>query len=94
MNVSKLIDFVGPQPSMLDNMHPQDLEDMKEAKRCAMIKAVLVMIIVLVLLLLLGKWLWNSCLVESVTFAKPLKSIWPLLGIMVLIGILRGGLKF
>lgn len=95
MDVSKLVDFIGPHPSaMLQNMHPQDLEDMKEAKKCALIRSILVMIIIFVLILLLGKWLWNRVLVPHVTIVRPVENIWPILGLIVLFGILRGGLKF
>ena len=45
-------------------------------------------VIVNVLLLLLGKFLWNNYLVSAVTVVKPLKDIWQLLAISVLLKLL------
>jgi len=92
MNISKLVDLVGPTPTPTD-MPAEVLQEMKEAKRCAMIRYLIVMAIVLILLLLLGKYLWNHSLVPHVTILRPMESIWPLLGIMILISILHGGVR-
>lgn len=45
-------------------------------------------LIVLVLLLSLGKYLWNDILVNIVTVAKPVESIWELLGLQILFSLL------
>ncbi len=46
------------------------------------------MIIMFVLVLLVGKWLWNTVLVSLVTFVKPAKSVWQILGLAVLLALL------
>ena len=45
-------------------------------------------VIVLVLLLSLGKYLWNDVLVKLLTVVKPVKSIWELLGLQILLSLL------
>jgi len=92
MNISKLVDLVGPTPTPTD-MPAEVLEEMKEAKRCAMIRYLIVTAIVFLLILFVGKWLYNTALVPHVTILRPMESIWPLLGIMVLISILHGGVR-
>lgn len=86
-----LVDFLGPHPPAPLDVPEELVEEEKEARRCALIRNLLVFIIIFVLVLLLGKWLWNSCLTPHVTVVRPLQSIWPLLGIIVLFSILRGG---
>ena len=45
-------------------------------------------VIVLVVLLSLGKYLWNDVLVKLVSIAKPVKSIWELLGLQILLSLM------
>ena len=45
-------------------------------------------IISLLFLLLVGEYLWNNVLVKVVTFAKPITSIWQILGLYVLFSLL------
>ena len=45
-------------------------------------------VLVLVLLLTLGEYLWNNVLVKLVSVVKPVKSIWQLLGLQVLLSLL------
>lgn len=49
-----------------------------------------VVVLFLVLHLLLSKWLWNNVLVKLVTVAKPADSVWQLLGLTLLFGLLGG----
>jgi hypothetical protein len=49
------------------------------------------MLVMFALILLLGKWLWNTVLVALVPAVKPAKSIWQILGLAVLIGLMYPG---
>jgi hypothetical protein len=51
----------------------------------------LTVFIVFALILLAGKWLWNNVLVVLVPAIKPAKSVWQILGLAVLIGLLHPG---
>jgi hypothetical protein len=62
-----------------------------EEKKKAAIVAFLTLIIVFILLLILGKMLWNDILVELFPFVKPAKSIWQILGLSILIGLITPG---
>ena len=57
-------------------------------------KSPMVMLIALViwiiLFLLVSKWLWNNVLTKLVTVVKPADSVWQLLGLAILSGLLTG----
>ncbi len=44
-----------------------------------------------VVILFVGKWLWNVALVPLVPALKPAKSVWQILGLSILIGLLHPG---
>ena len=42
-------------------------------------------------LLFVGKYLWNNVLVDLVTVVKPVKSVWQLIGLALLLGLISPG---
>jgi len=40
-------------------------------------------IIAVTILAFIGKWLWNSVIVDLFSFAKPARTIWQILGLMI-----------
>lgn len=53
--------------------------------------AFLTIFVVLLLLLLVGKYLWNTVLVVLFPMVKPAKSIWQILGLSILLGLIVPG---
>ena len=53
--------------------------------------SMLTLVVMFTLILLLGKWLWNTVLVALVPAVKPAKSVWQILGLAVLIGLMYPG---
>lgn len=53
-----------------------------------MISAFISGILYLIIILFFGEFLWNKVLCRVITIVKPVRSIWELLGIMVLFGII------
>lgn len=51
---------------------------------------ILSFIIALVILAFVGKYLWNNVVVDLVSFAKPAKSVWQVLGLMIFISLVHG----
>jgi hypothetical protein len=49
----------------------------------------LAMIVSLVLLAFVGKLLWNNVIVDLFTFAKPVRSFWSILGLMVFVSLIN-----
>jgi hypothetical protein len=51
------------------------------------IAAILAFIVSLAILSFIGKYLWNSVVVNLVSFAKPASSIWQILGLSIFISL-------
>ncbi len=47
--------------------------------------------LIFVALLFVGKYLWNNVLVDLISIAKPVKSVWQLIGLAVLISLMHPG---
>lgn len=62
----------------------------KETGKAALV-SFLTLIVILLLLLLVGKYLWNTVLVSLMPFIKPAKSIWQILGLSILLGLISPG---
>jgi hypothetical protein len=63
-----------------------------EAKREAYVEfvsMVLAFAIALVLIGFVGKYLWNNVVVDLFSFAKPARSFWQIIGLMVFISLIR-----
>ena len=58
--------------------------------RVAVVSGITIFILLLALLFV-GKFLWNRVLVELVSIAKPVKSVWQLLGLAILVSLLHPG---
>jgi len=48
-------------------------------------------VIIFLLILLVGKYLWNSVLVDLIPSIKPAKSIWQILGLSILVSLIAPG---
>ena len=46
---------------------------------------IIMTIAVYLLLMLIGKWLWNSVVVEMITVARPIDSVFQLVGLAILV---------
>jgi len=68
----------------------KDVVPEKSSAKLALV-SFLTLIVVLLLLLLVGKYLWNTVLVSLMPFIKPAKSIWQILGLSILLGLLSPG---
>jgi O-antigen ligase len=50
---------------------------------------VIAFVIALILLSFVGKWLWNTVVVDLIGFAKPARSFWQILGLMIFMSLIR-----
>jgi hypothetical protein len=62
--------------------------DQKRQAYADFVAAVLAYIIAILLIALIGKYLWNGIVVDLVSIAKPAKSFWQILGLMIFISIM------
>lgn len=49
----------------------------------------LALIVSLVILAFVGKWLWNTVIVDLFTIAKPVRSFWQILGLMIFVSLIN-----
>jgi len=54
-----------------------------------LVSSILAYIIAVALISLVGKWLWNNVIIELFSVAKPAKSIWQILGLMIFLSLIR-----
>lgn len=62
--------------------------DQKRQAYADFVAAVLAYILAILLIALIGKYLWNGIVVDLVSIAKPAKSFWQILGLMIFISIM------
>lgn len=63
--------------------------DKKRDAYVEFLSVLLAFVISLVLLGFVGKLLWNGVVVELVTIAKPARSFWQIIGLMIILSLLR-----
>ncbi len=51
--------------------------------------SVLALILSIAIVALIGKWLWNNIIIDLFTFAKPVRSVWQIIGLMIFLGLIR-----
>ena len=61
----------------------------KKAVYLDVLATLLAFIIALVILGFVGKLLWNNIIVELFSFAKPARSFWQILGLMIFISLVN-----
>lgn len=47
------------------------------------------LVIAIIIIAFVGKWLWNNSMVELFTFARPVKSVWHIIALMLFLSILK-----
>ena len=72
-----------------ENETPEKQKEVLAGK--ATLVAFLTLVVILLLLLLVGQLLWNNVLVALFPFVKPAKSIWQILGLSLLLGLILPG---
>jgi hypothetical protein len=48
-----------------------------------LVATTLAFIIAITIMAFVGKWLWNNIIVDLFSFAKPARTIWQILGLMI-----------
>lgn len=55
----------------------------------SLVASLLAFVIALVIVGFFGKMLWNGVMIELFTFAKPVRSVWQIIGLMVFLALIR-----
>jgi len=91
MSVHKLLEtFIAKQiikkEQFANGGNNMDLEAIQSAYGTAGIWSFFILTITTyIVLMLIGKWLWNSVVVEMVSVARPIESVFQLIGLSILV---------
>lgn len=72
------------------NSNEQFGDGSSEVSYFGVVVSLVLLVVWLTIVLLIGKFLWNSSAVPLLSFAKPATSVWPILGLHLLVGMLYG----
>ena len=53
-----------------------------------LVSSILAFLLAVAIVSLVGKWLWNNVIIELFSVAKPAKSIWQILGLMIFLSLI------
>ena len=54
-----------------------------------LVSSILAFLLAVAIVSLVGKWLWNNVIIDLFSVAKPAKSIWQILGLMIFLSLIR-----
>jgi len=74
-----------------DGENNNNVPDLQHVSAKKAIVSFATLLVIFLLLLLVGKYLWNNVLVVLMPFVKPAKSMWQILGLSILLGLIVPG---
>lgn len=54
-----------------------------------LVASVLSFMLAVAIIAFIGKWLWNNIIIELFTFAKPVRNVWQIIGLMIFLSLVR-----
>ena len=53
------------------------------------IASILSLVIAILIIAFIGKWLWNNSVAELFTFARPVRSVWQIIALMLFVALMK-----
>jgi hypothetical protein len=53
------------------------------------VASIMALLLSILIVAFIGKYLWNTTVAELFTFARPVQSVWQIIGLMLFISLLR-----
>ena len=53
------------------------------------VASILALVLSLLIIAFVGKYLWNSTVAELFTFARPVQSVWQIIGLIIFISLVK-----
>jgi hypothetical protein len=50
---------------------------------------IIALVVAIVIIAFVGKWLWNNSVAELFTFARPVRSVWQIIALMLFLSLMR-----
>jgi len=54
-----------------------------------LVASLLSLVLAILLIAFVGKYLWNTTVAELFTFARPVRSVWQIIGLMLFLSLIR-----
>jgi hypothetical protein len=54
-----------------------------------LVAQILALVIAIIIIAFVGKWLWNNSVAELFTFARPVRSVWQIIALMLFLSLMR-----
>jgi hypothetical protein len=54
-----------------------------------LVASLLSLIIAILIVAFVGKWLWNNSIAELFTFARPVRSVWQIIALMLFVALMK-----
>jgi uncharacterized membrane protein YidH (DUF202 family) len=71
----------------------EGMSDMSGSNRTEVYKnlvaSLLSLVIAISIVAFVGKWLWNNSVAELFTFARPVRSVWQIIALMLFVSLIR-----
>lgn len=53
------------------------------------VASILSFMVAVAIVAFVGKWLWNNIILDLFTIAKPVRSVWQIIGLMIFLALIR-----
>jgi hypothetical protein len=54
-----------------------------------LVATILAFMLSIAIIAFIGKWLWNGIIIDLFTFAKPVRNVWQIIGLMIFLALIR-----
>jgi hypothetical protein len=54
-----------------------------------LVASILSLVIAIIIVAFVGKWLWNNSIAELFTFARPVRSVWQIIALMLFLSLMK-----
>jgi ABC-type antimicrobial peptide transport system permease subunit len=54
-----------------------------------LVASILSLVLAILIVAFVGKYLWNTTVAELFTFARPVRSVWQIIGLMIFLSLMR-----
>jgi hypothetical protein len=54
-----------------------------------LVAQIIALVIAIIIISFVGKWLWNNSVAELFTFARPVRSVWQIIALMLFISLMK-----
>lgn len=81
--------IVGATKALVEGMSGSPQAEKSRDTYVDLIATLIAFVVTLVILAFIGQLLWNNVIVDLVSFARPAKSVWQILGLFIFVSLIH-----